>query len=79
MTRELERFVADACYNLAVEILEGYRAKGFDYEREDDIKEIRKLEDLTNFLRDCDDLRWHELRAEYTGLIKFPTKLRRIK
>ena len=79
MTGELEKFVADACYNLAVEILEEYKNRGFDYENEDDIKQIRKLEDLANFLKDCNDLRYYELRVEFGNLIKFPTKLRRIK
>ena len=77
--KSLEIFLANASYRLATEILEEYESKGFYYNSDDDVKQVRKVNTIADVLEELDDKRCYELRTKVDKLIKFFPRLKIVK
>lgn len=77
--KDLEIFLVQASYRLAKEILDEYENSGFDYNDDDDVWQVRKVNTLADVLEELGDERCYKLRFKVDKLIKFPPKLTIVK
>lgn len=77
--KSLEISAANASYKLAEKILEEYESKGFHYNSDYDVKQVRKVNTSADFLEELGDERYHELRTKVDKLIKFFPRLEIVK
>lgn len=77
--KDLEKFVANASYDLANKILEEYENNGFNYDSDDDVLQVRKVNTIADVLEELGDKRYYGLRIKVDKLIKFSPKLKIVK